>query len=199
MIVEKETKAKMILFTAPSGAGKTTIVHHLLDVDDRLSFSISVTTRAKRSHEVDGEDYYFIDLEEFKKIREEGKLAEWEEVYEDQFYGTLKSEIERIAAAGKVVIFDIDVKGAKRLKKQYGAQCFSIFVKPPSFEILVQRLTNRNTEDEKSLKKRIKRMEKEMSYESYFDYSLINDDLTTCLQEAENITRAFIVDDTNEL
>lgn len=199
MIVEKETKAKMILFTAPSGAGKTTIVHHLLDVDDRLSFSISVTTRAKRSHEVDGEDYYFIDLEEFKKIREEGKLAEWEEVYEDQFYGTLKSEIERIAAAGKVVIFDIDVKGAKRLKKQYGAQCFSIFVKPPSFEILVQRLTNRNTEDEKSLKKRIKRMEKEMSYESYFDYSLINDDLTICLQEAENITRAFIVDDTNEL
>lgn len=199
MIVEKETKAKMILFTAPSGAGKTTIVQHLLDVDDRLSFSISVTTRAKRSHEVDGEDYYFIDLEEFKKIREEGKLAEWEEVYEDQFYGTLKSEIERIADAGKVVIFDIDVKGAKRLKKQYGAQCFSIFVKPPSFEILVQRLTNRNTEDEKSLKKRIKRMEKEMSYESYFDYSLINDDLTICLQEAENITRAFIVDDTNEL
>lgn len=189
----EEIVSKMILFTAPSGAGKTTIVHHLLNVDERLSFSISVTTRQKRAHEIDGKDYYFVSIDTFKKLKKEKQLAEWEEVYEDQFYGTLKSEIERIAQEGKIVIFDIDVKGAKRLKKIYGEQCFSIFVKPPSFEILVQRLKNRKTEDEKSLKKRIKRMKKEMTYEEYFDYSLVNDDLEVCLLEAEKVTNEFVI------
>lgn len=183
---------KMVLFTAPSGAGKTTIVRHLLKQFDQLAFSVSVTTREKRAHEVHGKDYYFITTDEFKTLRADKELAEWEEVYEDQFYGTLKSEINRIAADNKIVIFDIDVKGAKRLKDVYCDDCFSIFVKPPSFEILVERLKNRKTESAKSLEKRINRMKNEMSYEPYFDYQLINDDLDICLREADKIMTDFI-------
>lgn len=191
-----EVVPKMVLFTAPSGAGKTTIVRHLLKEFDQLAFSVSVTTRAKRDHEVHGKDYYFITPDEFKELRSNKELAEWEEVYEDQFYGTLKSEINRIAGNNKVVIFDIDVKGAKRLKDLYCEDCFSIFVKPPSFEILVERLKNRNTEDAASLEKRIKRMKREMTYEPFFDYRLVNDDLDVCLNEIDGIMSEYLKDGT---
>ncbi len=185
-------KAKMILFTAPSGAGKTTIVRHLLKKYDELAFSVSATTRTCRPNEIEGKDYYFMSVEEFKSLRRRRKFAEWMEVYEDQYYGTLKSEITRITQAGLIVIFDIDVKGARKLKQLYGDDCFSIFVKPPSFEILVQRLKDRNTENEASLKKRIRRMKREMKYAPYFDYHLLNDKLDQCLQQAESVVESFI-------
>ncbi len=185
-------EAKMILFTAPSGAGKTTIVRHLLKTFDELAFSVSATTRSRRPKEIEGRDYYFMSVDEFKSRRRRRKFAEWMEVYEDQYYGTLKSEIKRISDAGQIVIFDIDVKGARKLKQLYGDNCFSIFVKPPSFEILVQRLKDRNTEDDASLKKRIRRMKREMKYAPYFDYHLLNDKLDECLHQAEEIVGSFI-------
>lgn len=182
---------KMILFTAPSGAGKTTIVRHLLDTFDYLNFSISATTREKRNYEENGKDYYFVSPEIFKSWIRSRKFAEYEEVYENQYYGTLKSEVERIYKKGKIVIFDIDVKGAKKLNDKYGEDCLSIFVKPPSLAVLIQRLKGRNTEDEKSLKKRIRRMKRELKYEIYFDYTLYNDDLDVALAEAEQVVNDF--------
>lgn len=175
----------MIIFTAPSGAGKTTIVRHLLSTFDFLDFSVSATTRPKRPKEIEGKDYYFMSAEEFKSLIENDKLAEYEEVYENQFYGTLISEIERIWANNKTIVFDIDVKGATVLKKRFGNQCRAVFIAPPSLEILIERLKNRKTESERSLAIRLKRVKEEMKYEDTFDTSLINDDLDTALAEAE--------------
>ena len=183
---------KLIVITAPSGAGKTTIVRHLMKTFDFLGFSISATTREKRKHEVDGKDYHFMSVEDFKKMRRRRKFLEWEEVYENQFYGTLRSEVERIWEEGKHIIFDVDVKGAKDIKKAYPDETLAIFVKPPSVEELFARLRNRKTEDEASLKKRFARSKRELKYEKKFDEVLVNDDLATALKEAEEMVLDFI-------
>lgn len=183
---------RLIIFTAPSGAGKTTIVKHLLKVRSDLAFSISACTRAQRYGEVNGLDYYFITAAEFRKRVDEGEFVEWEEVYENQYYGTLKTEVSRLLNLGKNVVFDIDVRGAVNIQKYYGENILSIFVKPPSPEILIQRLMGRKTEDEQSLKKRINRAKEELTFERKFDLTLINNDLDIALKEAEIIVDTFI-------
>lgn len=183
---------KMFIFTAPSGAGKTTIVRHLLETYDFLDFSVSATTRKKRPHEIDGRDYYFLTPEEFKNKISNDEFIEWEEVYEDQFYGTLKSEVDRVWALGKTIIFDIEVKGATNIKRLYGDKCKAIFIKPPSLQILIQRLKNRKTETEASLRKRIARVKREMTYADTFDDILVNDLLEVALKEAEYKVETFI-------
>jgi len=185
-------QGKMIIFTAPSGAGKSTIVHHLLQVFPQLEFSISATTRLRRPHEENGKDYYFVSKEEFRAWIADGAFVEWEEVYEDQFYGTLRREIERIWHEGKHIVFDIDVLGATHLKEAYPDQSLAVFVKPPSYEILVERLIKRRTENEQSLKKRLERIKKELTYETKFDVVLLNDQLDIAFKEAEKIVADFI-------
>lgn len=178
----------MIVFTAPSGAGKTTVVRHLLaKYSDLLQFSISATTRKKRDHEKDGIDYYFIDEKAFRQKIDNNEFVEWEEVYKDQYYGTLHSEVDRIKELGKKIIFDIDVHGAENIKSKYGDRCLTIFVKPPSFIELVNRLTNRKTEDKKSFKKRIQRIKKELLFENSFDLILLNNVLEDTLNNAEKL------------
>jgi guanylate kinase len=184
--------SKLLIFTAPSGAGKTTITRHLLEKFDFLAFSVSATTRAPRGYEKEGVHYYFLSLEEFKKKIKKNDFVEWEEVYENQFYGTLKKEVKRLWEADKHILFDIDVKGAQKIKKVYGDQALSVFINPPSEEILIERLKNRNTEDDKSLKKRIKKATKELKYVNKFDTVLVNDVLDVALKEAEEIVLAFI-------
>jgi guanylate kinase len=183
---------KMFIFTAPSGAGKTTLVKHLLAKYKNLGFSVSATTRNKRAHEVDGKDYYFLSVEDFKSKVDNGDFIEWEEVYHDQYYGTLKSEVYRIWELGLHLVFDIDVRGAKNIKSLYPEVCMSVFVRPPSIDTLVDRLINRNTETEESLQKRISKVRKEMEYENSFDIVLVNDTLEIALVEAEHIVETFI-------
>lgn len=179
--------SKLFLFAAPSGAGKTTIVRHLLERYDHLSFSTSATTRPKRPHETDGKDYYFISPQRFTELVKSEGFVEWEEVYEGLFYGTLKSEVERLWGKGKHIVFDIDVKGAVNIKKAYPEEAIAVFVKPPSLEALRQRLVARGTEDEANLRKRLDRAAEEMTYEDRFDIVLINDDLQQALRAAEKI------------
>lgn len=185
-------EGKMFIFTAPSGAGKTTIVKHLLSKYNQLGFSVSATTRNKRDHEVDGKDYYFLSVKEFETKVANDDFIEWEEVYNDQYYGTLRSEVERIWALGKHLVFDIDVRGAENIKKLYKERCMSVFVRPPSISTLVERLTQRNTETPESFEKRINKVKKEMSYENSFDLVLVNDELEISLKEAEHIVDTFI-------
>jgi guanylate kinase len=185
-------QGRLFIFTAPSGAGKTTIVRHLLQTFSELEFSISATTRVKREHETDGKDYYFITPEQFRDYIKDNQFVEWEEVYQDQFYGTLKSEVDRIWSMRKHVVFDIDVKGAERIKMLFGKQCMSVFVRPPSEEILIERLIQRNTENEESLKKRIARVKSELQFENRFDMVLVNDALPVTLREAAHIIQTFI-------
>jgi guanylate kinase len=183
---------KLIVFTAPSGAGKTSIVRFLLKTDPRLAFSISACTRDRRPNEVDGQDYYFISLEEFRKKISRGEFLEWQEVYADQLYGTLRSEVERLWAEGLHVLFDIDVKGALNLKKLYSENALLVFVKPPSPEILFERLRNRRTEDEESMRKRIARATEELGYEDRCDVVLVNDVLEDAQREALALVDRFI-------
>lgn len=185
-------EGKLLIFAAPSGSGKTTIVNHLLSQFKKLSFSISATTRSQRPGEIHGKNYYFLSVEEFKAKIKERDFAEYEEVYKNQFYGTLKSELERIWANGQHIVFDIDVKGAMTLKELYKDQCLTVFVKPPDIQTLVDRLRGRNTEDAESFKKRIQKAKKELSYEGEFDMVLHNNDLATALAEAEDITSRFL-------
>jgi guanylate kinase len=185
-------EGKMFIFTAPSGAGKTTLVKHLLTKYKNLGFSVSATTRSKRAHEVDGKDYYFLTVEDFKSKVDNGDFIEWEEVYHDQYYGTLKTEVDRIWKLGQHLVFDIDVRGAKNIKNRYPEVCMSVFVRPPSTDTLVDRLINRNTETEESLQKRISKVRKEMEYENSFDIVLVNDTLEIALVEAEHIVETFI-------
>jgi len=185
----RKKRPKLIALTAPSGAGKTTIARHLLSTFDELAFSVSATTREKRAHETDGKDYYFLTKEEFERRIKNDEFVEWEEVYEGQFYGTLKSEIERILAIGKYVIFDIDVKGATSIKRVYGDDAMVVFIKPPSPEVLFERLRNRKTESQKSLEKRIARAKRELTYEDKFDKVLMNDDLDIALRDAEQLIK----------
>jgi len=182
---------KMMVFTAPSGSGKTTIVRHLLKLFDQPEFSISATTRSKRDHETDGKDYYFLTVEAFREKIEQEAFVEWEEVYPGRFYGTLKSEVERIWKEGKFVLFDVDVLGAGSIKKMYGKKCLAVFVKPPSMETLVERLKARRTETPETLEIRKARFLKELEHESYFDVVLINDQLANALADAETLVRNF--------
>lgn len=192
MAADKEFEGKLIVITAPSGAGKTTIVRHLLKTYDFLDFSVSATTREKRKKEKEGRDYYFLSVQEFKSLIKKRAFLEYEEVYEDQFYGTLKSEVDRIWSTEKHIIFDIDVKGAVNLKKKYKERCQTIFIKPPSLQVIIERLTNRNTETEASLKKRIRRIKRELKYEGKFDHIIVNDVLDTALKEAEILIESLL-------
>ena len=192
-------RGKLIIFTAPSGAGKTTIVRHLLKrFPEQLAFSISATTREKRPHEVDGKDYYFMDKKTFQDKIKSGDFAEWEEVYRQQWYGTLNAEIERLWREGKTILFDIDVKGASRLKNKYKDRALVVFVAPPSIEELERRLSRRKTETRSSLLKRIQRAIREMEYREKFDRVLVNDDLDVAFSEAEQIVRHFIQNQNSE-
>lgn len=185
-------QGKMFIFTAPSGAGKTTIVRYLLNKYHELDFSVSATTRAKRDYEVHGRDYYFMDTSEFMSRVGNDEFVEWEEVYQNQFYGTLKSEVERIWSQDRHLVFDIDVKGAQKIKQLYGNQCLSVFIRPPSLEALIDRLVNRNTETEETLIKRISKVKKEMEYQENFDMVLVNDQLELAFKEADHIVETFL-------
>ncbi|MBR9860698.1 guanylate kinase [bacterium] len=182
---------KVIIFSAPSGSGKTTVVKHLLKTFDFLEFSVSATTRKKRPGEVHGSDYYFFSEEEFRKKIEEGAFLEHEEVYEGLLYGTLKSEVERIWAKDKVVIFDVDVVGGVNIKKFYGEQALAVFLRPPSVEILLQRLRGRETEVEHHLQERIAKAHKELEYEDQFDLVIVNDQLNNTFVEAVDVVTSF--------
>ncbi|RYY36695.1 MAG: guanylate kinase [Sphingobacteriaceae bacterium] len=185
-------EGKLIIFSAPSGAGKTTIVHHLLGKIPELVFSISATTRPARGDEKNGEDYYFISKEEFLHMIAKKHFVEFEEVYSGTFYGTLRSEIERIWSEGKTVIFDIDVEGGMHLKRKYNEQALAIFVQPPSLEVLKQRLSGRGTDSPEKLQERFAKAEKELNYAPQFDIILKNYDLNTACAEAEQLVKDFI-------
>ncbi len=186
-------EGKLIIFSAPSGAGKTTIVRYLLGLHaDKLEFSISATTRELRGNEVDGKDYYFISKEEFLHKIAKHQFIEFEEVYSGTFYGTLKSEIERIWATGKSVIFDLDVVGGLRLKSKFPEKALAIFVNPPSLDVLKERLRGRGTDTEEKLQERFAKAELELSYADKFDAVLNNFDLNTACKEAEELVLDFI-------
>jgi guanylate kinase len=186
-------KGKLIIFSAPSGAGKTTIVHHLLKkFPDKISFSISATTRPPRGEEKHESDYYFISKEEFLHKVAKHEFVEFEEVYAGTFYGTLNSEIQRIWNQGKTVIFDLDVEGGLRLQKKYGKNALAIFVQPPSLEVLIERLTGRGTESKEKVKERIAKAQKELAYADKFDVILKNYDLADACKEAENLLETLL-------
>ncbi|MDO4879947.1 MAG: guanylate kinase [Capnocytophaga sp.] len=186
-------KNKLIIFSAPSGSGKTTIIRELLSLTDlNLGFSISTTSRTPRGKEQNGVDYYFISTEEFKTQIQQNLFLEWQEVYANNFYGTYKSEIERLGKEGKNVLFDIDVFGGINVKKQFGDRALSIFIQPPSVEELQKRLENRQTESPEKIQMRISKAEQEIKQASHFDVVIINDDLQKAVQEAEKIIRDFL-------
>jgi len=187
------SEGKLIVFSAPSGSGKTTIVRHLLGVDNlNLEFSISATSRAKRGDEVDKKDYYFLTAKEFKTKIKNDEFLEWEEVYRDNFYGTLKTEVERIWAKGKHVIFDIDVSGGLRIKRKFPEQTLAVFIKPPSIDELKIRLKKRKTESEDKINMRIAKASAELATAPLFDVIIENDNLDNALNEAETLVSNFI-------
>ncbi|AXP80810.1 Guanylate kinase [Mariniflexile rhizosphaerae] len=186
-------KGKLIVFSAPSGSGKTTIVRHLLGIEDlNLEFSISATSREKRGSEVDGKDYYYLSLKEFKNKIKNDEFLEWEEVYRDNFYGTLKTEVERIWAMGKNVIFDIDVSGGLRIKRKFPEETLAIFVKPPSIDELKIRLKKRKTETEDKINMRVAKASAELATAPLFDVIVVNDDLEKALVQAEKLVSNFV-------
>ena len=187
-----EKRGKLLIFSAPSGAGKTTIVRYLMKEIPNLEFSISAASRKMRKGEIDGRDYYFLSAADFRKKIQNNEFVEWEEVYADHYYGTLNSEVERIRNAGSHVVFDVDVKGGINIKKQFGNDALAVFVKPPSMEVLKQRLKGRNTETEESINLRVERFEFELSFEGKFDKVLVNDDLEKAKQEALLIVNEFL-------
>ena len=184
---------KLIVFSAPSGSGKTTIVRYLLAQEElKLDFSISATSREPRGNEVNGKDYYFLSLEDFKKKIKNDEFLEWEEVYRDNFYGTLKSEVERIWAKGKNVIFDIDVVGGLDIKNIYPEKTLAVFVKPPSIEELKIRLKKRQTESSDKINMRVAKASIELATAPQFDHIIINNDLNTALEEAYTLVSDFV-------
>ena len=187
-----KNKGKCVIFSAPSGAGKTTIVHHLLNQNIGLEFSVSACSREPRANEIDGKDYHFLGIEGFKKNIEDDAFVEWEEVYTNNFYGTLKSEMDRIWADGKAVIFDVDVIGGLNLKKQFKDDALAIFVQPPSYEELEKRLRGRSTESEDKIAQRMEKANTELSFSPEFDIVLINDNLEKACEDAKKLVVNFL-------
>ena len=183
---------KLIVISAPSGAGKTSIVHYLLKNMPELSFSISACSREKRAEEIDGQDYYFLGIDGFKNKIKEDAFLEWEEVYSNQFYGTLNSELEKIWSKGNCAIFDVDVIGGINIKKKYPKECMSIFIEPPSIGDLDKRLSVRDSDSSSSIKERISKAKDEMSKKQFFDYVVLNDDFSIACRETLDLVRTFL-------
>lgn len=188
--MSKSNYGKLLIISAPSGAGKTTLVKYLLSAIDTLRFSVSATSRPKREGETNGKDYYFLSKDDFQKKINENAFLEWEEVYEGVFYGTLYSEVERITSSGNHVVFDVDVVGGLNIKKQYGDKALSIFIQAPSVKVLADRLQKRCSDSEESIQKRIEKASQEMEYAPHFDLILVNDELGKAKEEiVEKITQ----------
>lgn len=183
---------KIIIITAPSGAGKTSITHHLLQSFPQLSFSISAATRQARAGEANGQDYYFISVEDFKQKIQKNEFVEWEMVYEGKYYGTLKKELERLWKNNKCPLLDIDVKGAIHIQQQYPDSCLTIFIEPPSVRELARRLASRGTETEESLQTRVNKAEYELSFSHHFNHIIVNDDLQEACEEAKQVVTSFL-------
>ena len=183
---------KLIVISAPSGAGKTSIVKHLLKNMDALSFSVSACSRDKRENETDGKDYHFLGIEDFKKKIKEDAFLEWEEVYSNQYYGTLKTEVERIWKEDKTVIFDVDVVGGLNIKKQYPKECLSIFIMPPSIDVLRERLSGRSSESEEKIEIRLNKASEEISRNQEFDTVILNDEFEIACKETLEVISNFI-------
>ena len=199
-IMKKQKKGKLLIFSAPSGSGKSTIIGWLMEnhPELNLAFSISCTSRQPRGTEQDGVEYFFITAEEFRRRIEAGEFLEYEEVYENRFYGTLKSQVERQLKAGQNVVFDVDVKGGVNIKKYYGDKALSVFIQPPSVEELRRRLLARNTDSEEMIAQRVAKAEYELTFAPQFDRILVNDDLQTALNEAYELVGSFISDNAEE-
>ncbi|MEM6719780.1 MAG: guanylate kinase [Bacteroidota bacterium] len=186
-------KGKLIVFAAPSGAGKTTIVHHLLGIPRlNLEFSISAASRDRRGNEVDGKDYYFLSPKDFRQKIKNKEFLEWEEVYPENYYGTLQTEVDRICNAGSNVIFDIDVVGALRIKRKFPEETLTVFVEPPHINELIKRLKNRKTESQEKINMRVAKAPAEMANAPQFDVRIMNDDLDTAKAEAERVVAEFL-------
>jgi guanylate kinase len=183
---------KVLIFSAPSGSGKSTIVNHLLELHPEIEFSVSATSRPPRGQEQDGVEYLFYSADVFRLLVRDGKFVEYEEVYPDRFYGTLKSEVNRIWAKGHVIIFDVDVKGGVNLKKYFGDQALSVFIQAPSVEVLQERLIGRATDSLEEIEKRVAKAAEEMTYAPLFDKVLINDKLADAFREAEEMVDTFL-------
>lgn len=184
-------QGKLIIFSAPSGAGKSTIVNYLLSRGLNMEFSISATSRAPRGNEQYGHEYYFISTEEFKERISKGEFVEYEEVYSGCFYGTLHNEVERITSSGRNVIFDVDVKGGLNIKKKFGDRALAVFIAPPSIETLRQRLIKRSTDSREMIEKRVGKAAYEMTFAPQFDVVILNDNLETAKMEAEKVIKEF--------
>ena len=189
---EKQKKGKLIIFSAPSGAGKTTLVRYIMSELNNLTFSVSACSRTKRDYETDGKDYHFITVNEFKEKIENKEFIEWEEVYPDHFYGTLYSEVENKRKAGKHVVFDVDVIGGLNIKRIFGNEALAIFIKPPSIEVLKERLLNRGTDKNKDIETRIRKAAYELGFEKDFDVTIVNDDLSKAKDETMQVVIAFL-------
>ncbi len=183
----------MIVVSAPSGAGKTTIVKHLLKTFPQLGFSVSATSRKIREGEQNGREYYFVSADEFRLMIEKQKLLEWQEVYPGSYYGTQVSEVERIASNGQFPVFDVDVVGGLNIKKMYGEKALSVFIRPPSYEILESRLRSRATDSDESLQKRLSKVKWELTFEKEFDQVIVNNNLYEALAHAEKLVKHFLI------
>ncbi len=189
---ETQEKGKLIIFSAPSGAGKTTLVRYVMSQICTLTFSVSACSRKKRDYETDGKDYHFLSVTEFKEKINNHEFIEWEEVYPDHFYGTLFSEVDQKRNAGKHVVFDVDVIGGMNLKKIFGDEALAIFIKPPSVEVLRERLLNRGTDNKENIETRVKKATYELGFESEFDISVVNDDLEKAQKKTLQVVQAFL-------
>ena len=195
--MHNRTMNKVLIFSAPSGSGKSTVVNHILSGHKGIEFSVSATSRPPRGEEKDGVEYFFYSADIFRLLVRDDKFVEFEEVYPDRFYGTLKAEVNRIWARGNVIIFDVDVKGGVNLKKYFGDQALSVFIQAPSVEVLRERLVKRGTDSAEDIEKRVAKAAEEMTYAPQFDKVLINDDLATALAEADAMVDAFLADDSS--
>jgi guanylate kinase len=184
---------KLVILSGPSGAGKSTVAKHLRGIGKyNLAFSVSACSRKKREDEIEGKDYFFMSIDSFKSKIEENQFLEWEEVYPGTFYGTLKSEVEKLRSLGNNVIFDVDVMGAMNLKRKYKELALSLFIKPPSLETLEERLTIRNTETPENIKRRVRKANMELAYANKFDFQITNENLDSTLKEAETLVSNFL-------
>ena len=192
--MHNRTMNKVLIFSAPSGSGKSTVVNHILGGHKGIEFSVSATSRPPRGEEKDGVEYFFYSADIFRLLVRDDKFVEFEEVYPDRFYGTLKAEVNRIWARGNVIIFDVDVKGGVNLKKYFGDQALSVFIQAPSVEVLRERLVKRGTDSPEDIEKRVAKAAEEMTYAPQFDKVLINDDLATALAEADAMVDTFLAE-----